>query len=166
MKYCFECGTKLIEKPLKNEGNIPYCEKCGEYRFPIFSTAVSMIVKNPDQTKILLIQQYGKGQNVLVAGYINKGENAEHAVEREVFEETGLKLCSLRFNKSEYFPNTNTLMLNYSCIAESEDLSALNTEEVDKAEWFTLEDARKNIKPDSLAERFLLSHLKAISEQR
>lgn len=57
-------------------------------------------------------------------------------------------------------------MLNYSCIAESEDLSALNTEEVDKAEWFTLEDARKNIKPDSLAERFLLSHLKAISEQR
>ena len=55
MKYCFECGTKLIEKTLKNEGNIPYCEKCGEYRFPIFSTAVSMIVKNPAQNKILLI---------------------------------------------------------------------------------------------------------------
>ena len=102
MKYCFECGTKLIEKPLKNEGNIPYCEKCGEYRFPIFSTAVSMIVKNPDQTKILLIQQYGKGQNVLVAGYINKGENAEHAVEREVFDDG---FAVKRNTKPFYFDN-------------------------------------------------------------
>ena len=40
MKYCVECGTKLIYKELENEGMIPYCEKCHEYRFPIFSSAV------------------------------------------------------------------------------------------------------------------------------
>ena len=117
MKYCFECGTKLIEKPLKNEGNIPYCEKCGEYRFPIFSTAVSMIVKNPDQTKILLIQQYGKGQNVLVAGYINKGENAEHAVEREVFEETGVEydVDHLAIIHENFFNDNRGSLKNMDC---------------------------------------------------
>ena len=159
MKYCYECGNKLINKELENEGIIPYCEKCGEYRFPIFSTAVSMIVENADKTKILLIQQYGKKNNVLVAGYINKGENAEAAVIREVMEETGLKVKTLHFNKSEYFKNTNTLMLNYSCTVESESLEHLNTVEVDEAQWFTHEQAVENIKKNSLAERFLLNYL-------
>ena len=52
MKYCVECGTKLIYKELENEGMIPYCEKCHEYRFPIFSSAVSMIILNPDKSKL------------------------------------------------------------------------------------------------------------------
>ena len=48
MKYCYECGTKLTEKFLENEGMIPYCETCQEFRFPIFSTAVSMEIFNPE----------------------------------------------------------------------------------------------------------------------
>ena len=70
MKYCYECGTLLTERFLENEGNIPYCETCGCYRFPIFSTAVSMIVLHPERDKILLIQQYGRDSNILVAGYV------------------------------------------------------------------------------------------------
>lgn len=159
MKYCYECGTKLSEKELDHEGMIPYCPSCGQYRFPIFSTAVSMIVENPAKDKILLIQQYGKQNNVLVAGYINKGENAEAAVIREVMEETGMKVKSLHFNKSEYFERSNTLMLNYSCTVENESLEHLNTVEVDKAEWFTHEQARSSIMKNSLAERFLLNYL-------
>ena len=162
MKYCYECGTKLIEKRLINEGMIPYCESCGEFRFPIFSTAVSMIVLNPERDKILLIQQYGTGNNVLVAGYVNKGECAESTVIREAKEETGLCVSSLHFNKSEYFEKTNTLMLNYTCVADSEELSGLNTEEVDKAQWFSFEDAAKEIRPNSLAERFLLYYLNSL----
>ena len=159
MKYCYECGTRLTEKALENESNIPYCEKCMEYRFPIFSTAVSMIVENPDKTKILLIQQYGRKNNILVAGYINKGESAENAVVREVMEETGLKVTDITFNKSEYFGKSNTLMLNFSCRVENESLEHLNKDEVDKAQWFTHEQACEKIKPDSLAKKFLLHYL-------
>ena len=60
LKYCPQCGTPLTEKYLENEGNIPYCEKCGDYRFPIFSTAVSMICMNEERDKVLLIRQYGR----------------------------------------------------------------------------------------------------------
>lgn len=159
MKYCLECGTALILKALKNEGDIPYCEKCGEYRFPVFSTAVSMIVQSPDKSKILLIQQYGRHDNILVAGYVNKGESAEEAVVREVREETGMGVLSLDYNRSEYFPRTNTLMLNFSCVADSDCLDGLNTDEVDHAEWFTPAQARERIRPESLAKRFLLYFL-------
>ena len=43
-KHCFECGTALIEKELEEEGIVPYCPKCQQYRFPMYNVAVSMIV--------------------------------------------------------------------------------------------------------------------------
>lgn len=154
MKYCIECGTKLVEKELDKEGIIPYCPNCRAYRFPNFNVAVSMIVMNPQKDKILLIQQYGRKDFILVAGYVNKGEEAEHAVVRELEEETGLKAKNVHFNRSRFYEPSNTLMLNFTCICEDENLDNM-TDEVDYAEWFSIEDARKNIKQDSLAQSFL-----------
>ena len=99
-KHCFECGTALIEKELEGEGIVPYCPKCQQYRFPMYNVAVSMIVVDEETGKILLIQQYGKPSYILVAGYVNRGEAEEHAVVREVREETGLEVGHLRFNRT------------------------------------------------------------------
>ena len=76
MKYCYECGEKLIEKELEHEGIVPFCPRCNKFVFPIFSAAVSMIVVDKNQTKTLIIKQYGRSFYNLVAGYINKGESA------------------------------------------------------------------------------------------
>lgn len=159
MEYCMECGTKLTEKFLKNEGMVPFCEKCNAYRFPVFSTAVSMEVLNPARDKVLLIKQYGKDRYILVAGYIDKGECAEHTVAREVMEEIGLSVSQIHFEKSEYFAPSNTLMLNFSCVAESEDLSGVSGEEVDECRWFSLEEAAHQIAKGSLAGKFLKNFL-------
>ncbi len=166
MHYCFECGTALTQRYLENEGIIPYCETCGVFRFPIFSTAVSIITLNPDRNKILLIQQYGRESNILVAGYINQTESAEQTVARELSEETGLIASEIRFNQSEYFEKSNTLMLNFSCVADKEALYGLNTREVDKAQWFTFEEAEKAIRPHSLAKKFLLSFLQKYRKEQ
>ena len=99
-KHCFECGTALIEKELEEEGIVPYCPKCQQYRFPMYNVAVSMIVVDEETGKILLIQQYGKPSYILVAGYVNRGEAEEHAVVREVREETGLEVEHIRFNRT------------------------------------------------------------------
>ena len=58
--------------------------------------------------KILLIKQYGRDHNVLVAGYVNQKESLEETLIRELEEEIGLKVKAYRYNRSEYFPNTNT----------------------------------------------------------
>ena len=155
MKYCMECGTKLEDRFLKNEGMIPYCPACEAYQFPVFSTAVSMEVLNPDRDKILLIKQYGKDRYILVAGYVNTGENAEDTVVREIKEELGLNVTDLHFEKSEYYAGSNTLMLNFSCVVESESLAHISEEEIDSCRWFGFEEAEKNIAPGSLAGKFL-----------
>ena len=89
---------------------------------------------------------------------MNKGEAAEHALQREVKEEMGLHVTECCFNMSEYFEKSNTLMLNFASIVDSEDLSGM-TDEVDDAAWYTPAQAREAITHDSLAEKFLLAWL-------
>lgn len=158
MSYCEECGAELCERYLENEGIIPYCKKCGAYRFPKYNVAVSIITVDDDSRKILLIKQYGKDSYILVAGYVAKGESAEETVARELREETGLNADRIRYNRSAYFPPSNTLMLNFTCHVRGGSAVRL-TDEVDEATWFTFEEARRNIRPNSLAEQFLCACL-------
>lgn len=153
-KYCTECGSRLIRRELEGEGEIPYCPKCEQYRFPGFNVAVSMVVVDVKTGKILLIQQYGRPFYILVAGYVNKGENAESAVYREILEETGLKVIDCKFNRTKYFEPSNTLMCNFTAYIEDGDAINVNSE-IDAYNWFTREEALKNIKENSLAEEFL-----------
>ncbi len=153
MNYCMECGTKLKMKPLKGEGEVPYCERCGTFRFPVFNTACSMIVMNPEKTKILLIKQYGRDDYILVAGYVNKGEDAEAAALREIREELGVNAADIRFNRTHYFAPSNTLMINFRILLPSEEIHP--NEEIDDWQWFSLAEAREKVRPNSLARDFL-----------
>ena len=163
MKYCQECGTQLIEKELKYEGTVPFCPHCGEYRFPLYNIAVSMIVVDDIKKKILLIKQYSRDYYVLVAGYVNRTESLEEAVRREIREETGMELKSVRFNRTHFYEPSNTLMCNFA--AHIKDGSECHpNHEIDSYEWFSFEDARKNIRPDILAGKFLNAYLDDIGE--
>lgn len=157
-KHCRECGAALIEKELKNEGVVPFCPECGEFRFPMYNVAVSMIVVNHQTKQILLIQQYGKPDYVLVAGYVNRTESLENAVVREIKEETGMTVSEIRFNRTRFFERSNTLMCNFTAFIEN-DAELHTNEEIDSFAWFSFDEARKNIRPNSLAEYFLNTYL-------
>ena len=154
MKYCMDCGSLLEERSHGKEGVLPYCPGCGKFCYPVYNTAVSMMVIDPDTQKVLLIQQYGRPFYILVAGYINRGEAAEDAVRREVMEETGLTVDRVSFNRSQFFEPSNTLMINFTCTV-SNAASLHTNEEIDSWRWFSFDEARKNIKPGSLAAYFL-----------
>ena len=157
-RYCMECGMKLIEKELENEGCIPYCPNCRQYRFPMYNVAVSMIVINEETQKILLIKQYGKPHFILVAGYVNRTEAAEHAVRREVREETGMTVSRIWFNRTKFFDPSNTLMCNFTAFVKN-DSELHPNREIDSYKWFAFEEAAQNIKPGSLAAEFLYAYL-------
>ena len=157
MNYCMQCGTKLVIRHHETEGEVPYCESCGEFRYPVFNTAVSMIVMDEARERIILIQQYGKPSYVLVAGYVDKGEDAETAAARAVKEELGRTVSACRLNRSHYYARSNTLMLNFTVtVKESE---AHPNWEVDSWRWFTIAESRQNIRTHSLAEIFLNGYL-------
>ncbi|GHV97615.1 NTP pyrophosphohydrolase [Lactobacillus nasalidis] len=160
LNYCPQCGQKLVKKELPLDGWIPYCENCRDFRFPIFSVAVSMIVMTEARDRVLLIKQYGRDAYVLVAGYVSKGENAEDTCQRELMEELGLKVKSLHFNRSQYFAPSNTLMLNYTVVVDEGEKPRPN-DEIDAWSWLDLPEARRQISQGSLAQEFLEGYLLA-----
>lgn len=166
MEYCSKCGNKLTEKESINfgisDGMVPYCINCKEFRFPMFNCAVSAVIFNKDYSKTLLIQQYGRDVNILVAGYVAKSENLETALQREIQEEVGLKIKRFKFNASEYYEKSNSLICNFIAEAKTEDFTL--TKEVDLARWYTIEDAKREILQGSLAQRFFLKALDKIKK--
>lgn len=138
------------------EGLVPYCKNCGQFRFPQFATAVSMVVTNRAKDKILLAKHKGDDDYILFAGYIKKGETAEKAVTREFREETKLNTVKYKYMSSRYHEPRNVLMLNFILMIEDGE-PVLDEKELDEVRWFPVEEAQKHIKKDSTAAAFLKS---------
>ncbi len=152
--YCPVCGEKLALFLHDQEGLVPYCKHCGEFRFPQFATAVSMVPVNRAKDKILLAKHKGQEDFILFAGYVKKGETAEKTVTREFKEETKLNVVKYKYMSSRYHEPHNVLMLNFLIVAENGEI-ALDKSELDEARWFSFDEALEAIRKDSDAEVFL-----------
>lgn len=152
--FCTECGEKLTLMFLKDEGLVPFCKNCNEYRFAQFATAVSMVVTNREKDKILLARHRGDEDYILFAGYVKKGETAEKAVTREFKEETKLDVVKYKYMSSRYHEPRNVLMFNFIVMAENGE-PVIDLKEIDEVKWFSPEDALAAVRKDSTAEIFL-----------
>ena len=161
--YCRECGQKLTLRFCENEGLIPYCGKCESYMFPQFSIAVSMVVTNRAQDKILLAKHAEDDDFILFAGYIKKGENAEKTVPREIKEELGLDVVKAKYMSSRYHSKKDLLMLNFIVVVEEKELR-LN-EEIAEARWCTPDEALALIRKGTTAEYFLHNAIRELKKK-
>lgn len=152
--YCPVCGEKLALYLHNQEGLIPFCKHCEEFRFPQFATAVSMVVVNREMNKILLAKHIGQDDFILFAGYVKKGETAEKTVTREFKEETNLNVVKFKYMSSRYHEPHNVLMLNFLVMAENGELS-LDKSELEEAVWFDFDGALEAVRKNSDAENFL-----------
>ncbi|MBQ9117814.1 MAG: NUDIX domain-containing protein [Clostridia bacterium] len=161
--YCRECGQKLSLRFCENEGLIPYCSQCEAYMFPQFSVAVSMVVTNRAQDKILLAKHAEDEDFILFAGYVKKGENAEKTVPREIKEELGLSVVKAKYMSSRYHAKKDVLMLNFIVVVEDTPIK-LN-EEIDEARWCTPEEALALIRKGTTAEFFLTAAVRELKRK-
>ncbi len=163
--YCRDCGEKLSLRFLENEGLVPYCPKCEQFKFPFFPVAVLMLVVNRGENKILLARHAGEDVFKLFAGYLKKGESAEKAIPRELKEETGLNAVKWRYFGSRYHSAKDLLLLQFVVTADEES-EIVCGEEIETARWCTPEEAQTLILKDSTAETFLLSALETLGKKK
>ena len=162
--YCKECGQKLALRFCENEGLIPYCDKCEQYVFPPFSVAVSMVVTNRAQDKILLAQHVEDDDFILFAGYVKKGETAEKTIPREIKEELGLPVVKIKYMSSRYHSQKELLLLNFIVVVEDSPIK-LQKSELTEARWCSPDEALALIRKDSTAEFFLTNAVRELKKK-
>lgn len=95
------------------------CTVCGTVVFPRTDPAVICAVLD-DQDRIVLGRQpsWEPRRVSVLAGFVEAGEAAEHALVREVGEETSLRVTAARYISSQPWPFPRSLMLGYVARAE------------------------------------------------
>jgi NAD+ diphosphatase len=141
--HCPRCGTATVPAPA---GHLTVCPKDGTEHFPRLDPAVIMLVIDPDDRLMLARNAlWPAGRMSVVAGFVEPGESAEHAVAREVYEETAIVVDQVRYLGSQPWPMPRSLMLGYEARAASGQRIAVDEEEIGEARWFSRAELRAAI---------------------
>ena len=114
MNYCLKCGTPLVPR-FEGGRDRQACPQCGYVFFGEFSIGVGGVVLRDG--KALLIrrgQEPFSGWWQIPGGYVEHDEEIEHAVEREVYEESGIRARAtgvLGIRNSLGQPSTNVYVI-------------------------------------------------------
>ncbi len=125
---------------------MPYCEQCRVPLFDMFSTCVIILVTNECGEAALLSQGYISSRyRNLVSGYMKPGETAEDSARREVLEELGLPVTSLRFAGTYWFAKKDMLMIGFFATARKQEFALSG--EVEQAQWVPLAECLGQVHP-------------------
>lgn len=140
-RYCGVCGYPLEYQTVISKK----CHQCGKEIWPQVSPAIIVRIRKEDleapwREKILLVhgRQFRRNSYGLVAGFVETGETLEECVEREVKEETGLRICNLRYFGSQSWPFPSGLMVGFTADYLQGDIH-LQEDEVTDGGWFDRE---------------------------
>jgi NAD+ diphosphatase len=139
-RYCGRCGAPL--SPIR-AGHAARCTGCDSEHYPRTDTAV--IVSVTDGERLLLGRQssWPLRRYSVIAGFLEPGERLEDAVEREVFEETGLRVRASRYAGSQPWPFPANLMVGFEAQADGDEPRFGG--ELEDARWFSAADIHAGV---------------------
>ena len=133
-EFCPKCGSRLVPRAAGDDGDVPYCEQCGQYWFDSFACCVIILLANECGEVCLLRQSYLSSRYMTyVAGFIKPGESAEEAAAREVKEETGIETGRLDYAGTYWFADREQLMHGFVAFVPKQNF--ICSQEVDEARW-------------------------------
>lgn len=131
-QFCGACGKPTEVSPRER---CRICPDCRLPQFPRLSPAMIVAVERGDEILLARSPHFPPGIYSTLAGFVEPGESAEEAVEREVMEETGISVCDIRYFGSQPWPFPNSLMLGFTARYESGEIR-LEDDEIEDARWF------------------------------
>jgi len=133
--HCPICGTPTTVNP---GGHSTTCPNDGTEHFPRTDPAVIMLVTDPaDRCLLAHNKAWPEGRVSVLAGFVDPGESAEHAVIREVSEEAGIAVGRVTYLGSQPWPMPRSLMLGFHAVAEGGQDIRVDAEEIGDAHWYT-----------------------------
>ena len=147
--HCPIDGTPTVVNP---GGHSTTCPADGTEHFPRTDPAVIMLVTDPEDRCLLARNVTWPQRRVsILAGFVDPGESAEHAVAREVHEETGITVDRVDYLDSQPWPMPRSLMLGFRAQAVGDLTIRVDADEIAEAHWYSREDLRRVLEARELA---------------
>ena len=144
-KFCPKCGSNLVIKKVRSHNRL-VCSNCGFVFFqnPKPSVGVFIVKKG----RVLLAKrgiEPKKGLWGIIGGFIEEGESPQEAAIRETKEETNLDIDELEVfgtSKDKYY---DVNIVPIAMLARIKSGQMIAQDDVEKLEWFSLNDLPENI---------------------
>jgi NAD+ diphosphatase len=139
--YCPRCGQAT---ETTQSGWVRVCPVDGHQIFPRTDPAIIVSVID-DQDRILLGSQgiWEENRWSILAGFVEPGESLAAAVQREVFEESGVRVIAPEYLGSQAWPFPYSLMVGFTAKVDPKHAGEAlvpDGEEIEKLRWFSREE--------------------------
>lgn len=149
-RFCPVCGTPMEQK----EPIMKKCPNCGNEMYPPVSTAVIVLIRKGDEILLVHARNFRGTFHGLVAGFLETGETLEECVEREVLEETGLKVKNITYFGNQPWPYPSGLMIGFIADYESGEIK-LQDEELSSADFYSKDNLPEIPRKLSIARKLI-----------
>ena len=141
-RFCGVCGA-----PAKSVdgGHVRQCtsSSCGAQHFPRTDPAVIMLVTDGERCLLGRQKVWPPGMHSTLAGFVEPGESLEHAVAREVKEESGIEVDEVTYQSSQPWPFPASVMLGFRAKAITTEIK-VDTAELESADWYSRDFLRSH----------------------
>ena len=148
-RFCGICGSRTEPAP---DREIKYALRCSSagcaghsrFMYPSYSIASITLVTRKKGKELLLAHNtaWPSDRVSLLAGFMQPGETLENCVRREIKEECGLDLLSVRYINSQPWPFPSNIMTGFYAEAADGEARPDGTE-LDRIIWVTRDELRK-----------------------
>lgn len=134
---CPRCGAAT---DVDSGGWTRRCPDDGSEHFPRTDPAVIVLIHDGGDRCLLGRQPtWPPGRYSTLAGFVEPGESLEHAVAREIREESGVIVDDITYRGSQPWPFPASLMLGFEARAVGGDLG-VGDDELEDVQWFSRAD--------------------------
>lgn len=146
-RFCQRCGN-VVE--ITRAGWASWCAHCSREDYPRTDPAVICLVHDddgPNGQHVLLARQPQWPAHLysVLAGFVEAGESLEATVHREICEEVGVSVHSVRYLGSQPWPFPRSLMLGFDAVAEASAVPDPADGEIEAARWVSRQTLRAAI---------------------
>jgi len=131
-QYCGACGRTTAARTSERSRE---CPGCGLVVYPRLAPAVMGLVRREKEILLARAPRFPKDMYSALAGFVEPGETLEQCLEREVYEEVGIKVRNVRYFASQPWPFPHSLMIAFFADYYSGEIRVDGTE-LEDAQWF------------------------------
>ena len=137
-QHCTLCGAKT---EVIDGGWVRHCKVDSKDSYPRTDPAIIAAVID-DHDRILLGSQgiWEENRWSVLAGFVEPGESLPAAVQREIFEEAGIRVDDVEYLGSQAWPFPYSLMAGFRARARGEQTLTPDGLEIEKLRWFSREE--------------------------